>query len=202
MIEWNASGRPVLGGTVAMTTPFGGLALRPLLTWSDTAADAPPTAYEATSALAVQYCVLQNRNDANFRNYSRPYSSTAAVRVYGMPPLVVGSTDGTYLAAPNASYGASSPPSGSGVADYVSAAGGWRSFQLDIANGEVVVAIGGCRGGLLEQLVITTSTGRVWAPATGAGFSCSVPFRYQAPPGGYLVAIQVRVWLRGSRFCV
>ncbi|PNW80665.1 hypothetical protein CHLRE_07g325739v5 [Chlamydomonas reinhardtii] len=190
VIEWNASGRPVLGGTVAMTTPFGGLALRPLLTWSDTAADAPPTAYEATSALAVQYCVLQNRNDANFRNYSRPYSSTAAVRVYGMPPLVVGSTDGTYLAAPNASYGASSPPSGSGVADYVSAAGGWRSFQLDIANGEVVVAIGGCRGGLLEQLVITTSTGRVWAPATGAGFSCSVPFRYQAPPGGYLVAIQ------------
>ncbi|KAG2440883.1 hypothetical protein HXX76_003737 [Chlamydomonas incerta] len=194
VLEWSANGRAVAGASVPITTPFGGLALRPLLAWSDTAADAPPTAYEATSALAVQYCVLQNRNDNNYRNYSKSYSSTAAVRVYGMPPLVVGSTDGTYLAAAaNSSYGATAPPSGSGVADYVSTAGGWRSFQLDIANGEVVVEVGGCRGGLLEQLVLTTSSGRVWAPATGAGFACSVPFRVQAPPGGYLVGFQASV---------
>ncbi|KAG2450569.1 hypothetical protein HYH02_005070 [Chlamydomonas schloesseri] len=192
VLEWVASGRAVAGGIANITTPFGGLALRPLLAWSDTAADAPPTAYEATSAMAVQYCVVQNRNEVlNGRNYSKSYSSSASVRVYGMPPLVVGSTDGTYLAtAANSSYGAAMPPSGSGVADYVSAAGGWRSFQLDLANGEVVVEVGGCRGGLLEQLVLTTSTGRMWAPATGAGFTCSVPFRYQAPPGGYLVGFQ------------
>lgn len=191
---------------------MAGLALRPLLTWSAVSVEYA-IAYDAVASMAIQYAnvtggargILDGNTDAaasaaaaaggraaSLSSPPPPSPSMGPAVVTLLNPLILGSLDGTYL-SPNDTYGLVPPasPAAAGISAYVSTAGGWRAFQLDVANGEVVVEVAGCRGGLLEQLVVVTSTGRVWTTAIGTGLACSVPFRLVAPPGGYLIGMQV-----------
>ncbi|GIL58486.1 hypothetical protein Vafri_13612 [Volvox africanus] len=167
---------------VTLDGPLAGIAIRPLITWSAIASE-PPAAYEAVGSIAVQYLTGSG--------------SGAALA----PPIILGSLDGTYL-SDNTSYGAFAPAAPSGVASYLSLPAGWESLQLDMNDGEVVVEVLGCRGALLEQMLLRTSTGRLWTAPMGSALTCSVPFSRRPPPGGYLVALQVfggsfveEVWL-------
>ncbi|GLI61159.1 hypothetical protein VaNZ11_003445, partial [Volvox africanus] len=167
---------------VTLDSPLAGIAMRPLVTWSSIASESP-AAYEAVGSIAVQYLTGSG--------------SDAALA----PPIILGSLDGTYL-SDNASYGAFAPAAPSGVASYLSSSTGWESLQLNMSDGEVVVEVLGCRGALLEHMLLRTSTGRLWTAPMGAALTCSVPFSRRPPPGGYLVALQVfggsfveEVWL-------
>ncbi|KXZ52993.1 hypothetical protein GPECTOR_8g363 [Gonium pectorale] len=66
---------------------------------------------------------------------------------------------------------------------------GWVALQLQA--GEVVVAVSGCAGGYVEALALHTSSGRRLASPVGRATLCSTPFLEVAPPGGYLVGVQV-----------
>lgn len=127
--------------------------------------------------------------DASLRPDTSPVGQ---YRLLPAPPVVLGSLDGTYL-SPNRSYGVAAPPAyATSLSYYVSATAGWRWLQLNVSAGEVVVEAAGCRGSLLEGMVLRTSTGRLWSYPS-ARLVCSEPWRYVAPPGGYLLAMQVRL---------
>lgn len=196
---------------VTITSQLSGIAWRPLLAWSAVSTELP-NAYELIAALALQYShpeghVVVGDGDGDsddFGNLGSPpegeqptrrqLAQANATRMFLGSPVVLGSLDGTYLSRNNTWDASAPPPEETGIAGigrYLSESAGWRAVQLDLANGEVITGVAGCRGGLLEQLVVYTSRGRVWAPETGAGFSCSVPWILTAPPGGYLVAMQV-----------
>ncbi|KXZ52994.1 hypothetical protein GPECTOR_8g364 [Gonium pectorale] len=66
---------------------------------------------------------------------------------------------------------------------------GWVALQLQA--GEVVVAVSGCAGGYVEALALHTSSGRRLASPVGRATLCSTSFLEVAPPGGYLVGVQV-----------
>ncbi|GFR49807.1 hypothetical protein Agub_g11747, partial [Astrephomene gubernaculifera] len=160
--------------------------------------------YEAVSSIAVQYTLGPSSSSSSSSSSSYAASPpTAAAITLGStatapppsplalplaPPLVLGPLDGTYLDPNATTHGATAS---AGIASYVSSSAGWQSLQLDVAGGEVVVEVAGCRGALLEQIVFRTSFGRNWSTAVGPGLGCSLPYRYLAPPGGYLVALQV-----------
>lgn len=55
------------------------------------------------------------------------------------------------------------------------------------------MAVAGCAGTNLEQLVVITSLGRRWAPPMSRSSLCTAPFYEAAPPGGVLMGLQVRV---------
>ncbi len=201
---------------VTIKSQLSGIAWRPLLAWSAVSTELP-NAYELIAALALQYShpegyvvVGDGDGDSDDLGYfgsppeggpqrRRSLAQTNVTRMFLGSPVVLGSLDGTYLSRNN-TWDATAPPAEetgiAGIGRYLSENAGWRSLQLDLAGGEVITGVAGCRGGLLEQLVVYTSRGRVWAPETGAGFSCSVPWSLTAPPGGYLVAMQVGA--RGS----
>ncbi|PNH03705.1 Dual specificity protein kinase shkD, partial [Tetrabaena socialis] len=67
--------------------------------------------------------------------------------------------------------------------------GEWLTLQL--APGEVVTAASGCAGGCLERLVLHTSAGRLWTTPYGRMSVCTAMFQVEAPPGGYLVGMQL-----------
>ncbi|GIL81691.1 hypothetical protein Vretimale_1334 [Volvox reticuliferus] len=156
---------------ITLDSPIAGIAIRPLVTWSAVSFESA-AAYQAVGSIAVQYLTVSG--------------GEAALA----PPIILGSLDGTYL-SDNMSYGAVAPAAPSDVASYLSSSAGWKSLQLNVTDGEVVVEVLGCRGALLEQLLLRTSTGKLWAAPIGAALTCSVPFSRRPPPGGYLVALQV-----------
>ncbi|KAG2499621.1 hypothetical protein HYH03_002560 [Edaphochlamys debaryana] len=178
-----------------------GVAMRPLLVWSAVAAELP-LSFEALGGFALQYTSRGPQgSDEGVRvldglqslSSPLPGSPPPPASVPRDAPMVLGSLDGTYLSA-NASFGAAAPPPSiaatANTMAYLSRSAGWRSFELDAAAGEVVVEVTGCRGALVEELVFRTSTGRLWTAPAGLGLVCSVPYRFTAPSGGYLVAVQ------------
>ncbi|KAG2451002.1 hypothetical protein HYH02_004272 [Chlamydomonas schloesseri] len=68
--------------------------------------------------------------------------------------------------------------------------GGWDNLQLQVQLNEAVVAVSGCAGTYLEQVVFITSLGRRLAPPASSGGLCTAPFYEAAPPGGVLVGLQ------------
>ncbi|KAG2499623.1 hypothetical protein HYH03_002562 [Edaphochlamys debaryana] len=191
-----------MGMNATLSRTIAGLALRPLLTWSAVASE-PPSSYEALGSLALQYTspsedlydtkrALSGLDDAPTSPQRRTPPPPAAILTDA--PLILGSQDGTYLSE-NASYGATAPPASiaatAELTSYLSSAAGWRGIQFEAASGEVIVEVAGCRGAQVEELVFRTNTGRRWATPAGLGLVCSVPFRFAAPSGGYLVALQV-----------
>ncbi len=184
-------------GTATVATQLASIAWRALGTWSASVdPDVVPMAYEAVAALALQYYTPMPQNGSRNSQLGLLFSNNSnnGKAFQASPPVVLGSEDGTYR-SPNASWGAVQPPAAdipiSPMDRYLSLQSGWRYFSLNASDGEVITGVAGCRGGLLEQLMVHTSTGRVWAPPTGSSFSCSVPWSFTAPPGGYLVGMLV-----------
>ncbi|PNH12733.1 hypothetical protein TSOC_000311 [Tetrabaena socialis] len=66
---------------------------------------------------------------------------------------------------------------------------GWNALQL--APGEVVVAVSGCAGRFVERLVLHTSAGRLWTTPFTRVSMCSTSFMEAAPSGAYLVGMQL-----------
>jgi hypothetical protein len=166
--------------------------MRPLLSWSAVSLERA-LAYAAPSALALQYCQPVGAPDSDEANST----SRGSAQPYTLlRPFYLGSTDATAGRA----AGPPLPPPGSPLRDYLAPDANWDTFQLDVASGETVVEVSGCRGGLLEALVLRTSARRQWSGEAGPGFVCSAPFRAVAPPGGYLLAMQVSSRDREGRF--